>query len=294
MRATEEICCDEMVMCCLKPKPRSYANSILTVVETLAQSALRVPAMASEINSGGFLERRFRMIVSETPNRSNSRWLQRLVLLLAIVVLPVGMVYAKESKKKSDTYLEQVWGKLQAEVAAGNMTSDEAGAMMGALKKARFGKDNKDKMIAMKKKAGAKGKAKSKADYRGKKGKSDVELKKVWAELQGAVKVGKLSEKDAKAKMAAYKKKAGAKKDIDYEAIGKKIRAAVQSGKMTAEEGRAKMAAIRKSGADKKDIDYEAIGKRLKAAVKAGKLTEEEAKAKWNAIKKKDSGKGGK
>ena len=64
LRAMEEICCDALVVSNLKPKPHSYANSILTAVESLARPALRPPAMASEINSGGFLERRFKMIVS--------------------------------------------------------------------------------------------------------------------------------------------------------------------------------------------------------------------------------------
>ena len=59
LRAAEEICCDELVISCLNPKPISYANSLLSAVEFLARPALRPPAMASEINSGGFLERRF-------------------------------------------------------------------------------------------------------------------------------------------------------------------------------------------------------------------------------------------
>jgi len=50
--------------------------------------------MASEINSGGVLERRFRMIVSGTPIRKTSTWLTACVLLCAIVVLPLGLVYA--------------------------------------------------------------------------------------------------------------------------------------------------------------------------------------------------------
>ena len=57
LRAMEEICCDEMVMSCLNPKPKFYADSLLSAVEFLARPAIRPPAMASEINSGGFLER---------------------------------------------------------------------------------------------------------------------------------------------------------------------------------------------------------------------------------------------
>ncbi len=57
--------------------------------------------MASEINSGGFLERRFKMIVSETPKRSNIRWLQAFVLLYAMAVLPFGVASAQEQTKES-------------------------------------------------------------------------------------------------------------------------------------------------------------------------------------------------
>jgi len=57
LRAMEEICCDELVISCLNPKPKFYANSLLSAVEFLARPVLRPPAMASEINSGGFLER---------------------------------------------------------------------------------------------------------------------------------------------------------------------------------------------------------------------------------------------
>jgi len=135
LRATEEICCDALVISCLKPKPRSYANSLLTAVECLACPVLRPPAMASEINSGGFLERRFKMIISKTPSRVSSRWLQACVLLCAMVVLPLGMVHAQHSKAKSDAYLKQVWAKLEAEVAEGKLSAEDAEAKMTAIKK---------------------------------------------------------------------------------------------------------------------------------------------------------------
>ena len=57
LRAAEEICCDELVISCLNPKPKFYANSLLSAVEFLARPVLCPPAVASEINSGAFLER---------------------------------------------------------------------------------------------------------------------------------------------------------------------------------------------------------------------------------------------
>ena len=87
LRAFEEICCDDLVIACLNPKPKSYANSLLSAVEFLARPVLRPPAMASEINSGRALERRFKMIISDKPNRSNSRWLTKCIVLLCAMVV---------------------------------------------------------------------------------------------------------------------------------------------------------------------------------------------------------------
>ncbi len=246
-----------VVLSCLRPKPRAYANSLLTAVEFLACPALRPPAMASEINGGGFLERRFGMIVSETPNRVSSRWLQACILLCAMAVLPFGMAYAQD--------YDAVGKRLKKAVKKGEITQQQAGAMMAALKKEATRKSAEDDEL-------------------------NAYLELVWANLQAAVAEGKISAEDADAKMGAIKKdKFGhGKKDIDYKAIGKKIKAALKAGKLTEKEARAKWAAIKKAtnAGAKKDIDRKAIGERLKAAVKAGKLTEEEAWAKWKAIQK--------
>jgi len=128
LRAAEEICCDELVISCLNPKPKFYANSLLSAVEFLARPVLRPPAMSSEINSGGFLERRFKMIVSEKPNQSNSRRLKICVLLCAMVVLPVGIASAQNYKA--------VERRLGEAVSNGELTLEQAVVMMDALKKA--------------------------------------------------------------------------------------------------------------------------------------------------------------
>ncbi|MFT7537855.1 MAG: bla regulator protein BlaR1, partial [Hyphomicrobiaceae bacterium] len=95
LRANEEVCCDALVLRSLKGKPHSYANSLLAAVEFLASPGLRPPAMASEINSGGFLERRFRMIVSKTPIATTPRWLQAVLLVCTVAVMPLGIAYAQ-------------------------------------------------------------------------------------------------------------------------------------------------------------------------------------------------------
>ena len=123
LRAAEEICCDDLVLSCLKPKAHAYAEALLTAVEFLARPALRLPAMASEINSGGFLERRFRMIIARNPSRLNSRGLQACILLCAIVVLPFGMVWAQD--------YEAIGHRLNNAVEKGEITRAQAGAIRG-------------------------------------------------------------------------------------------------------------------------------------------------------------------
>jgi beta-lactamase regulating signal transducer with metallopeptidase domain len=182
LRANEEVCCDDLVLSSLNPKPRTYAESLLNAIEHLASPVLRPPAIASEINSGGFLRRRFKMIVSGKTDRSRSRWPQVCVLLGAMLVLPLGLAYGEDLDAKTNAYLKRAWSKLQAEVEAGNMSTEDAEARMAGIKKAKLG-DGKNAGAAL-----------------------EVYLEKTWAKLQAAVKAGKLTEAQAKEKMAAIKK----------------------------------------------------------------------------------------
>ena len=75
------------------------------------------------------------MILSTILNILNTRWLQACVLLCAVVILPFGLAYAQGDKTNSETYLEQVYEKLQAEVESGNMSAEDAEAKMAAVKK---------------------------------------------------------------------------------------------------------------------------------------------------------------
>lgn len=249
LRAMEEICCDALVLSCLKPKPRSYANSILTAVELLACPPIRPPAMASEINSGGFLERRFRMIVSETPYRVTSRWLQACVLLCAVVVLPLGLAYAQD--------YEAVGERLRAAVEAGELTGEQARAMLGALGKA--------------------GDAKKEVTKR------NAEPVAAWEKLQAMVKAGELTEEQAKTKMAAIKKEA-AKSDIDtqLEATWEILQAGVKAGRLTEDQAKARMTAIKEraaknvQAAEKMRAHLTKVMEELGALFEAGKISREE------------------
>lgn len=93
--------------------------SYLKAVEILACPARRPAAMASEINSGGLLERRLTMIVSTNRKQSNLLWLQVGILLCALVVLPVGLTYAQG--------LDADITQIRATATTGEMTEKEAG-----------------------------------------------------------------------------------------------------------------------------------------------------------------------
>ena len=322
LRAMEEICCDELVISCLNPKPKSYANSLLSAVEFLARPALRPPAMASEINSGGVLERRFKMIVSETPKRSNSRWLQACVLLYAMVVLPLGIASAQDykaverrlgeavsngelsleqagvmmgtlkkeaAKSKSDANLESIWKKPQAKVKTGELTEEQATAKMSAVKTEAAKSKSDANLESIWKKPQAKVKTgeltKEQATA---KSKSDTNLESIWKKLHAKVKAGELTEEQAAAKMSAIKTEAAkSESDTNLESIWKKPQAKVKAGELTKEQATAKMSAIKKEAAkSKSDTNLESTWKKPQAMVKTGELTKEQATAKMSAIKK--------
>jgi len=282
LRAAEEICCDALVLSCLKPKPRTYANSLLTAVEFLASPAIRPPAMASEVNGGGFLERRFRMVVSETPARVNPRWLQACVLLCAVAVLPFGLAVAQD--------LDAVERRLGEGVAEGELSLKQASAMMDALREFA---EHEQREEARQEDVGI-----------------EERLEEIGEELKAAVKSGELSEEEAWAEWFEIKEneivprlKAAVKegrmpeaeawaiwRGIEKAEAGERLKAAVEKGDMSKEEALAKWAEINKEPGDGDDAIeawIKSIGPRLKAAVDAGKMSEEDAWAKWFEIKEK-------
>ncbi|MFN3243829.1 MAG: M56 family metallopeptidase [Planctomycetota bacterium] len=129
LRANEEVCCDALVMRTLQGSRHSYANSLLAAVEFLAMPGPRPPAMASEINSGGFLQKRFEMIVSKTPVKTVPRWLQGTLAACAALLMPLGVAYAQNPD------VEAVSERLERAVKAGELSKQDMRTMLGALKK---------------------------------------------------------------------------------------------------------------------------------------------------------------
>lgn len=128
------------------------------------------------------------MIVSETSNRVTSRWLQACVLLSAVVVLPFGIAYAQD--------IDAVEKRLIEAVSNDELSLEQAGAMMAALKSECEGKECGKK--------GCDGKDCRKGEH---KGRSGDWHKAIGMRLKAAVAAGKLTEEEAKAKWAEIAEK---------------------------------------------------------------------------------------
>lgn len=168
------------------------------------------------------------MIVSETPNQSNSCWFQAYVLLCAALVLPLGLAYAQD--------YEAVERRLGEAVSKGELSLEQADVMMDALRRKALDNDNGigDRLKA----AGERLKA---AVAKGTMTEEEAWTK--WAEIKkriikGAVTTGKISRENAG---AIWRK-------IENAEIGERLKAAVSKGEMTEEEAWAKWAKIKKEG----------------------------------------------
>lgn len=102
LRIYEELCCDNQVLSIFQPKPKTYANALMTAVEYLASANVKTPAVASGIGSDGSLERRFRMIISTKNGFKVSRWLSASVIFLAVCLLPLGIGFTKVTAQESN------------------------------------------------------------------------------------------------------------------------------------------------------------------------------------------------
>lgn len=132
LRATEEICCDALVVERLSAHPNTYASSLLDAIELLATPALRPPATASQMTSGGALEQRLTMLLSQQSLLSPSRWTRLAALALATVVLPLGVARAQAPD------YDAVSARLLDAVAQGELSEAQAQAMFGALAEQHF------------------------------------------------------------------------------------------------------------------------------------------------------------
>ena len=96
LRLDEEASCDALVIEHLGAGPKSYARALLAVVEHLARPALRPPAVATGIDGGGSLERRFRLIITGHDVRRAPRLLVGGLVGASLLAMPLSFGAANE------------------------------------------------------------------------------------------------------------------------------------------------------------------------------------------------------
>lgn len=167
--------------------------------------------------------------------------------------LKKGTAHKLSNADKLDAYLGEVWAKLQAAVAAGQMSEEDAEAKMTAIKHAKLSSAAKT-----------------------------PHNEAIGERLKAAVKAGKLTEEEAWAKWKGITESSAAKGDVvdsikdKLASAGQRIKAAVESGQLSEAEAWQKRLYIKQNE----------IGPQLKAAVESGKLSEADATAIWREIEK--------
>ena len=296
LRQNEEICCDALVLRTLQGSRHSYANSLLQAVEFLTEQGPRPPAMASEINSGGFLKRRFEMIVSKTPLQASSRWLRLTAVAFAAWLLPLGVAYAQNPDVRA------VAERLERAVKAGEMSKDQMDAVLRMLKQPQ-GRANKDTKVKKRRDASP-----------------DVQkmIDDTRRRVRELVEAGEMTRAEAgeamEKRIAAIKKRAGSAASKQRDDKGNKkskgtpdrrwqrLEQAVKNGDMTEAEAKQKYVEWEKSakaeaGSDKKSqkkrkakgsINPEGMldQAQLRDLVERGVMTREQAKERWERFQK--------
>jgi beta-lactamase regulating signal transducer with metallopeptidase domain len=327
IRINEELGCDMLVLETLNADRRNYANSLLSVAEFLSTEAIRPPSVVSAMNSGGKLEQRLTMIISNHLPKT-PRWLLSAVVAIGASLLPLSVAYAQD--------FNAVERRLGSAVEAGEITLQQAQTMMEALRRAAHqGEGKQDPDLEAKKRrylelerrvkaAVQEGKLsredaekkliEARKDMFGQPGKEKLDqraLRQRYAEYQrrldAAVKEGKLSREEAEKKLIeARKDMFGEPRDEgrDLEALKRRyleyqrrLEAAVEKGELSREDAEKKLIEARKDmfgQPDEKKRDQRALRqryaeyqRRLEAAVKEGELSREDAEKKLIEARKK-------
>jgi len=103
LRASEELCCDALVVSSLNVEPGQYGASLLNAIELLAAPGHRSPPMTTGVNGGNLLKKRIRSIVSPDFTRWTPRWLVACTLLCSLAILPLGLIHGQ----RQDTTVTQ-------------------------------------------------------------------------------------------------------------------------------------------------------------------------------------------
>ncbi len=291
LRATEEIACDAMVIQMTGVARYDYASSLLNMAEILTQSAIRPPTVASQFNSGGVLEKRLNMIISNEQFKI-TQWMRMLTIALAVCIFPVGLVYAQD--------YGAVQRRLVEAVKAGELSREQVAPMMEALKKNAKPVVVQGEDAAKRERYKAGAKKIEEAIKSGRVSKADGEkrltemLRKQMFPVRG--------NKDAKSDRGEATDRGALRRR--YAEGARRIEAAIKSGEVSQEDGEKRLIEMRNrmspDGGDKaaksdkgtksdranagdmeaKKRRYMAGAEEIEAAVKAGKLSKEDAEKK--------------
>ncbi|MHC4809212.1 MAG: M56 family metallopeptidase [Planctomycetota bacterium] len=250
LRLNEEMCCDAMVLDALSPDPRGYAGALLNVVEFLASSAIRPPAMACAMNGGGTLERRLGMIISQRT-RETPTWLTAGVVALSMGLLPLGVAYAQD--------FDAVGKRLRQAVAEGEPTGEHARAMMETLRRSATNED-----------AGEHGKG---HDLEELKAGIEQRLRRLGEGLRRQFAAGEITREEMETK---------------YKAAERDMWSHYRAAEMQGHRGERDHSKDHDLGELKASIEQrlKQLGAELPKAIAAGEISEEDAKAKYKAAKK--------
>ncbi len=83
----EEVCCDRWAIDRLSLPPRRYAESLLSVVDFIADHEVGIPAMASGMRPTAELEERLRLMMRRGSLSSPSRKFKSIAIMIAIALL---------------------------------------------------------------------------------------------------------------------------------------------------------------------------------------------------------------
>lgn len=314
LRESEEICCDALVVSTFVREPCNYATALLTALESLSASVCRPPAMASEMTGGGFLERRFEMILSSEFGKRGPFGLRAFVMASAILLLPFGFVVAQD--------YDAVAERLEKAVESGELDARQAAAMMKALRRTdrdndkaeeRRDRENEDRRRGAywgralnregwseateqqaKKLLELRLKGLLDRDDEGEVENRDYQWDVTIERVKDAVREGDLSEEQAERKFLELRMKRGKEIEEEYRkdqsiiAAERKfkqnlerIEAAVEEGDLSEDEAEEKVLQLRNQwteAAKERELKLAELEiKRIKDAVKEGKVSREDA-----------------
>ncbi len=129
LRAAEEASCDALGVTAIESTPRSYAESLLRVVELMSTPPTpSAPSFASGAASGRnpkALERRLRMLISGRSTVQTPRWIRVAGTAAGVCLLPLGLVYCGFADQPTPTDVEDTAEPVPlAAEAAGEQSID--------------------------------------------------------------------------------------------------------------------------------------------------------------------------